>query len=88
MPAPPPDETTPDCRQALAELFSYLDGEVGTDERRRVAEHLDRCSDCLETFEFHHELRELVAQRCRTEVPDGLKDRVLGAIAALDDTEP
>lgn len=82
MPAPSPDQT-PDCRQALAELFSYLDGEIGDDERVQVSHHLDRCSDCLETFEFHHELRALVAQRCRTEAPDSLKDRILGAIAEL-----
>jgi mycothiol system anti-sigma-R factor len=84
MPASPPDDPTVDCRQALAELFTYLDGEIGVDERRQVSHHLDRCSDCLEAFEFHHELRELIAQRCRTEAPEGLKHRLLDAIARLD----
>lgn len=82
------DERTADCRQALAELFTYLDGEVDGDDRQRVAAHLDRCSDCLEAFEFHHELRDLVARRCRTEAPDALKARILGALAELDDATP
>jgi mycothiol system anti-sigma-R factor len=87
MPDTEPAETTPDCRQALTELFTYLDGEMGADERHQVAQHLDRCSDCLETFEFHHELRALIAQRCRTEAPESLKDRILGAIEGLDDVD-
>ena len=88
MPAAQPDETAPDCRRALTELFSFLDGEIGADERHQVAAHLDRCSDCLEAFEFHHELRELIAQRCRSEAPDHLKDRILGAISELDEAGP
>lgn len=85
----PLDETTtPECRQALAELFGFLDGEIGTEDRERVSEHLDRCSDCLEAFEFHHELRVLIAERCRADVPDDLKGRILDALAGLGDSDP
>lgn len=85
MPPLPLDPTTPECRQALAELFSYLDDEMGSIQREDVALHLDRCSDCREAFEFHHELRQLIAQRCRTEAPSDLKDRIEAALRALAD---
>lgn len=81
----PLDQTTPECREALAELFAYLDGEVAAQDRDHVAAHLERCSDCLEAFEFHHELRQLVAERCRTDAPIDLRSRILDAIARLDD---
>jgi mycothiol system anti-sigma-R factor len=80
MTKPTAEQTTPECRQALVELFTYLDGEIGPVERDEVAHHLDRCSDCLEAFEFHHELRQLIAQRCRTEAPEQLKARILSAL--------
>lgn len=85
MASSPLDQTTPECREALAELFAYLDGEVPAEDRDQVAAHLDRCSDCLEAFEFHHELRQVVAERCRTDAPIELRSRILDAIARLDD---
>jgi mycothiol system anti-sigma-R factor len=77
----PNPETTADCREALAELYTYLDGEVGAVERSAVEAHLDRCSDCLEAFEFHHELRRLIAETCQRDVPDHLRARILDALA-------
>ena len=73
------------CRDAVAELFVFLDGELTSDRKATIGRHLDDCGHCLETFEFHSELRAVVSQKCRTELPAGLKDRVLGALRALDD---
>jgi len=80
-----PCSSVDDCREAVAELFEFLSGEL-TDERRVVIDkHLDDCSHCLDVFEFHAELRTVVSERCRTELPEGLKNRVLGALRALED---
>ena len=73
------------CREAVAELFTFLDGELTSDRKATIGRHLDDCGHCLEMFEFHSELRAVVSQKCRTELPAGLKDRVLGALRALDD---
>ncbi len=34
------------CDAVMAVLQSYLDGEIDVVEARKVARHLDRCSDC------------------------------------------
>ncbi len=68
------------CRQAVAELYSYLDGELDDSTRGTISQHLDDCSHCLETYEFHDELKAVVAQRCRESVPDELRARILAAL--------
>lgn len=74
----------PDCLGAVAELFNYLDGELDDDRRSAIQGHLDSCGPCLEAFDFHAELRTLIGQKCRSQLPDGLKDRVLDALRALE----
>ena len=73
-----------DCREAVEELYHYLDGELTVDVRERIAVHLDDCSPCFSAFEFHSELKLVISQRCRSELPNGLRDRVLDALRALD----
>src|SRR5215471_12541265 len=69
-----------DCNEALHELYEFLDGEL-TDERRAlIAHHLDLCSPCLEVFDFHAELRSVVARRCQERVPDDLMARISAAV--------
>jgi mycothiol system anti-sigma-R factor len=66
-----------DCEDTLHELYAYLDGELGLKARSHVQEHLDSCLDCLQAFDFHAELRVVIAQKCRgDEIPPGLLDRV------------
>lgn len=65
-----------DCADALAEIYTFLDGEL-TDERRQlIGVHLDDCNPCLEIFDFEAELRLVVQQRCRDQVPDDLRRRI------------
>jgi mycothiol system anti-sigma-R factor len=69
-----------DCDDAIKELYGFLDGEL-TDERRRlIRHHLDECSPCLEVFDFEAELRNVVATKCREQVPDSLKQRIAEAL--------
>lgn len=69
-----------DCKSALEELYIYLDGELTPDRRAHVAQHLHDCGSCFETYDFHAEIRQVVAQKCRDDVPEGLMDRIAGAI--------
>ena len=72
-----------DCREALHELYSFLDGEL-TDERRHViARHLDDCPPCGELGDFEVELRQLIARKCQESVPDDLRQRVASRLQRL-----
>ena len=73
-----------DCQAAVEELYRYLDGELTDANRASIQVHLDACGHCLDAFEFHHELKMVVSQKCRSELPTGLRDRVLDALRALD----
>lgn len=65
-----------DCNDALHELYTYIDGELTDSRREVITEHLNACGECFEAFDFQAELRQVVAHKCRDEVPDALKDRI------------
>ena len=73
-----------DCRQAIEELYEFLDGELTSMKRSSISQHLDDCSHCFDAYEFHSELKSVVSERCRSELPSGLRDRVFDALRALD----
>jgi mycothiol system anti-sigma-R factor len=73
-----------DCKAAVEELYEYLDGELTAEKRTFISAHLDACAPCLDAFEFHNELRTVVSQKCRAELPTGLRDRVFDALRALE----
>lgn len=69
-----------ECQEALDTLYHFLDGELTEDRRIAIQHHLDRCSPCLEAFDFEAELKIVVAKRCRDQVPDHLRHRVAQAL--------
>lgn len=69
-----------DCREAVHQLYHYLDGELTDENRRRIAEHLDYCHSCADAAEFEAELRQVIANHCRDHVPDSLRARIAAAI--------
>lgn len=72
-----PEHQTPDCEAALAEIYSFLDGELTPEKRRIIAAHLDGCSPCVEAFDFEAELRMVISTRCRSdELPETLRIRI------------
>jgi mycothiol system anti-sigma-R factor len=72
------------CDEALHELYTFLDGELTDDRRSRIRVHLDDCSPCLEVFDFEAELRIVIKQKCRDQVPDALRQRIFDTIGAGD----
>jgi mycothiol system anti-sigma-R factor len=71
-----------ECEEALEALYTFLDGELTETRRIEIRHHLDDCSPCLEAFDFEAELRLVVRQRCRDQVPESLRLRVAERLAA------
>jgi len=69
-----------DCDDAIHTLYHYLDGELTTERRSIIRQHLDDCAPCLEAFDFEAEVRTMIAHKCREEVPEALRIRIAAAI--------
>ena len=69
-----------DCSEAILRLYHFLDGELTSQRRAEIEQHLDDCGPCLQAFDFEAELRVMIAAKCREEVPESLRIRVAQAI--------
>jgi mycothiol system anti-sigma-R factor len=70
-----------DCGKVLAEVWLLLDHECDSEQRRKLQEHLDECSPCLEQYGIEEKLKLLLARKCggdRASVD--FRDRVQAAI--------
>lgn len=68
------------CREVLAELETFLDGESPDNLEAAVTRHLADCSPCLDRADFERELRALLARHCRQSAPSGLLERVVARL--------
>jgi mycothiol system anti-sigma-R factor len=81
-----PEDRDP-CQDAIATLYSYLDGELTPERRQDIRRHLDECSPCFQAFGFEAELKALIASKCRDEVPESLRQRIAQVLGA-EEPEP
>jgi mycothiol system anti-sigma-R factor len=66
-----------DCNETLKELETFLDGELSQAALDDIREHLGDCPNCLEAFDFHAELKAVIAAKCQNdEMPAGLMSRI------------
>jgi mycothiol system anti-sigma-R factor len=72
-----------DCRETVARLYEFLDGELTEERRRAIEAHLDHCPPCGSVVSFEAELRRVVADRCKDHVPEQLRERIAATITAL-----
>jgi mycothiol system anti-sigma-R factor len=71
------DDPMADCQETLRELERFLDGELTPDARASIEAHLEACLDCLHAFDFHAELKLVIAEKCHhDEMPPGLLHRI------------
>jgi anti-sigma factor (TIGR02949 family) len=81
-----------DCNETLRELEAFLDHELSEETHIAIRSHLEGCPDCLQAFDFHAELKIVVAQKCRNdEMPPGLLARIeqcFGEADASDTSDP
>ena len=71
------------CEDALTELYTFLDGELTTDKREHIRQHLDDCNPCLEHYDFEAELRIVISTKCRESVPESLKAKIAASLADM-----
>jgi mycothiol system anti-sigma-R factor len=72
--------TEHECDDALTRLYEYLDNELDESTRSHIEEHLQKCSPCLEAFDFEAELRKVIADRSQERVSADLRSRILAAL--------
>lgn len=72
------------CSEAVQRLWGYLDATVGQKERAAVEEHLSLCRRCCGEMEFAVELRRLLAESVRRDIPDDVMRRLNQALKELD----
>jgi mycothiol system anti-sigma-R factor len=73
------------CRQAVRQLWDYLDGLVEGAGREAIEEHLTFCRRCCGELAFAEELRRLLAEHgAQEEFPDEVRARLLAALADLE----
>lgn len=76
------------CEEALAELYTFLDGELTDAKRQAIASHLEACNPCVEIFDFEAELRIVVSTRAAEPVPESLRLRISETLTRLSFDEP
>lgn len=59
------------CRQVVAQLFLYIDGEIGVDDCAGIELHLRRCAPCMDHVSFERDLKALVRRKCAEGQPPG-----------------
>jgi mycothiol system anti-sigma-R factor len=72
-----------DCENTLRELEAFLDRELSDAARLAIQSHLGGCVDCLSTFDFHAELKIVIATKCANDpMPPDLLARIEQCLGA------
>lgn len=71
------------CRELLAELFDYLDGELSAARYRALERHLDRCPCCGELAKNLRKAVEICRSEGASRLPAAVRARARARIRAL-----
>ncbi|HEX7187585.1 MAG TPA: mycothiol system anti-sigma-R factor [Actinomycetes bacterium] len=70
------------CSEVLDRVYEYLDGELDSERKHVVKEHLEECSPCLKEFGLEEAVKAIVKRSCSDPAPPELRAKVLSHIAA------
>lgn len=77
------------CKDAVRQLWEYLDGTVAGSELEALEEHLARCRRCCAELEFAEELRGFLRTAAHEEdVPPEVIERLNATVEELVSDEP
>lgn len=72
-----------ECEAVVRQMWGYLDGAIPSAQAEIVSKHVATCVDCAAHFDFAAEFLHAVARASvRQPAPDGLRSKVLEALAA------
>lgn len=78
------DPHATDCREVLARVYEYLDGELTDDDVAKIRQHLVECSPCLSEYDLDVALKALVRRSCECEsAPEDLRARIMVQITQV-----
>jgi anti-sigma factor (TIGR02949 family) len=72
------------CAEAVKQLWEYLDGTLGEQERAAVDEHLSFCRRCCGEAEFAEELRKFLRSSADVELPEDVRARLTTTLRELE----
>lgn len=75
------------CDEYLAQLYSYLDGELSDEQALALQAHLEDCPPCLDEFHRDQLLKALVRRSCACEpAPQALRAQIMTTITTVEVT--
>ncbi len=72
-----------DCRQVLAELSNYLDGEVLPEVKQALEQHLAKCHRCALVYDTTRRTLKIVTESGPFEIPLDFSSRLQARVRAL-----
>jgi mycothiol system anti-sigma-R factor len=73
-----------DCSEVLHRIYEYLDGEMSSDDVRRVAAHLQECQPCLAEHDLDVALKQVVRRSCAGETaPAAIRLQIMQRITTV-----
>ena len=70
------------CPDYVANLYSYIDGELSAEEYEELRQHLLDCPPCLTEYERDMLLKKLIKRACACEqAPEQLRSSILTRIS-------
>lgn len=64
------------CEESLAQIYTYLDGELDAVAVKQIKEHLQDCPPCESAFAFEEKLKVVVRTHLQEEVPEVVIQRL------------
>jgi mycothiol system anti-sigma-R factor len=72
-----------DCAEILERVVFFIDNELEDADCAQIQQHLEECGPCLDKFDLERTVKSLVARSCSERAPEGLRDKVLLRIRAV-----
>ena len=72
------------CREALEQLWAFIDGELAEQDARCVAMHLEACRGCHPQYDYQRAFCEFLRQHANRPVPASVRRRVFFALLEED----
>jgi mycothiol system anti-sigma-R factor len=76
------------CRQAIEQLWAYIDGELPEIEAGRVHDHLDACASCYPHYDFQRAFCAFLHNLPSRQTPPGLRRKIFLRLLEEESGEP